>query len=107
MSNFAHVGRHAVNSPDPQRRYRNAFLPERSSGILPNKDAVFGLYHLRDGMTFCARQARNVYKSIPGRDNYAVSAAFGGHRLQFRENESERKVEPACTGFAHDPYLTI
>jgi hypothetical protein len=33
--------------------------------------------------------------------------AFGGHRPQFRENESERKVEPACTGFAHDPYLTI
>jgi hypothetical protein len=25
--------------------------------------------------------------------------------VQFRENESERKVEPACTGFAHDPHL--
>jgi hypothetical protein len=37
----------------------------------------------------------------------AGSTAFGGHRGQFRENESERKVEPACTGFAHAPYLTI
>jgi hypothetical protein len=32
--------------------------------------------------------------------------AFGGHRPQFRENESERKVEPACTGFAHNRHLT-
>jgi hypothetical protein len=43
----------------------------------------------------------------PDKTRYAGSTAFGGHRLQFRENESERKVEPACTGFAHDPYLTI
>jgi hypothetical protein len=28
-------------------------------------------------------------------------------RFIIRENESERKVEPACTEFAHDPYLTI
>jgi hypothetical protein len=34
---------------------------------------------------------------------YAGSTAFGDRRLQFRKNESERKVEPACTGFAHDP----
>jgi len=26
---------------------------------------------------------------------------------QFRKNEKERIVEPACTGFAHDPHLTI
>jgi hypothetical protein len=31
---------------------------------------------------------------------------FGGYR-QLRENESERIVERACTGFAHDPHLTI
>lgn len=30
--------------------------------------------------------------------------AFGGYRLQFRENESERIVERACTVFAHDPH---
>jgi hypothetical protein len=39
--------------------------------------------------------------------HYAGSTAFGDRRLQFRKNESERKVEPACTGFAHDPHLTI
>jgi hypothetical protein len=37
----------------------------------------------------------------------AGRTAFGGYRLQFRENECERIVERACTGFAHDPLLTI
>ena len=38
---------------------------------------------------------------------YAGSTAFGDRRLQFRKNESERKVEPARTGFAHNPHPTI
>ena len=43
-------------------------------------------------------------------DGYAQQrpwAAFDGRRVRFRENESERQVELACTEFAHDPYLTI
>jgi ATP-dependent exoDNAse (exonuclease V) beta subunit len=30
-----------------------------------------------------------------------------GDRRCSRENEKERIVEPSCTGFAHDPHLTI
>jgi hypothetical protein len=43
----------------------------------------------------------------PDQTRYAGSTAFGERRLQFRENEKERIVEPACTGFAHNPRLTI
>ena len=37
----------------------------------------------------------------------AELSSFGGCVKKFRENESERKVEPARTEFAHAPYLTI
>jgi hypothetical protein len=43
----------------------------------------------------------------PDKTRYAGSTAFRSHRAQFRENGSERIVEHACTGFAHDPQLTI
>jgi hypothetical protein len=46
-------------------------------------------------------------RNTPDKTRYAGLTAFGDHRLQSRENESERKVEHACTGFAHDPHLTI
>ena len=43
--------------------------------------------------------------SVRKTTGYAGSAAFGGHRLLFRVNESERIVEHACTGFAHHLHL--
>src|SRR5665213_3029574 len=39
----------------------------------------------------------------PDKTRYAGSTAFGGHRLQFRENESERIVGHACTGLHTTP----
>jgi hypothetical protein len=47
------------------------------------------------------------HEQRPDKTRHAGSTAFGGHRLQFRENESERIAEHACTGFAYDPYPTI
>jgi hypothetical protein len=43
----------------------------------------------------------------PDKTGCAVWTAFGGYRPQFRENKSERIVEHACTGFAHNLHLTI
>jgi len=49
--------------------------------------------------------AYSTTRNAPDKTRYAGSTAFDGHRLQFRKNESERIVEHARTGFAHNSCL--